>query len=365
MPFFNNSSVVTANYQLDPDSLPISRSGLQLWARADNGITLSGNNVTKWADMSGSGNDLTQSVTADQPTIVNSAISGLPAVKFDAASSQFLQLPAGFADFTSGASLFLVAKPVSVTSGARLLDLGNGAASDNLYLSEPTSTGVSFFTYNGATSSSVTSSSAMTLNQFQLLDVVYNGSSTASIFTDGVQGAQGTSMSTLNYILRSSNFVGQGSAGGNFFDGQIAEIVLYNRALTASERAAVQGYLLSKYHIASAAVTPAPIISVAAGTLTAPSQVAIAAHDSAQIRFTVDGTTPSATTSPIYTKPIDVLFTQTVKAIAVLNGVSSSVSSAVFTLDATQWPAPGTTTTPLQLNLQLPSVSIPHDSNQP
>jgi hypothetical protein len=53
-----------------------------------------------------------------------------------------------------------------------------------------------------------------------------------------------------------------------------------------------------------------------------------------------------------------------IKAIAVINGVESSVASATYTLNSTQFPAPGSTSTPVQLNLQLPTVAIPQDSNQ-
>jgi len=91
-------------------------------------------------------------------------LSGLPAVTFGAC--QYLQLPAGFADFIGGASIFALLRPTSVTAGARMLDLGNGTASNNLQLQEPSTTGAALYAYSGATSSNVTASSALTVNQF-------------------------------------------------------------------------------------------------------------------------------------------------------------------------------------------------------
>ena len=125
----------------------------------------------------------------------------------------------------------------------------------------------------------------------------------------------------------------------------------------------MEAYLFAKYQLLNVTTTPAPILSAAAGTLTAPTQVAIYALPAATVHITTNGTTPT-TSSPVYQGPLNVAYTQTIKALAVINGVSSTVTSATYTLNSTQWPAPGTTTTPLQLNLQLPSVAIPQDSNQ-
>jgi hypothetical protein len=171
-------------------------------------------------------------------------------------------------------------------------------------------------------------------------------------------------MNTLNNIARANNYIGQASAGGNYFNGQIAELLLYNRGLTPAEQSLVEGFLMQKYSLLSVNTTPAPIISVSAGTLSAPTQVAIWAPVGSTLYTTTDGTTPT-TSSPVYSGPINVYFSQTVKAMCVLNGVESSVTSAAYTLDSTHWSAPnGSDPTSLQMQLQLPKVSIPQDSNQ-
>ena len=40
----------------------IPLSGLQLWLKADYGVTLNGSTVSQWIDQSGNGNDATQSI---------------------------------------------------------------------------------------------------------------------------------------------------------------------------------------------------------------------------------------------------------------------------------------------------------------
>jgi Concanavalin A-like lectin/glucanases superfamily/Fn3 associated/Chitobiase/beta-hexosaminidase C-terminal domain len=359
-PFFNNSSVATATFKFDANSLPLTRTGLVMWLRSDY-LNTSGSNVTQWSDLSGAANNATQTVSANQPTLSLNAINGLPAVNF--ATSKFLQVPSGMANFTSGLSFFAVIKPTAVTANARIIDFGNGATNDNIQVQEPASTSAALFLYNGTTASSVTSASAITLNKFQVLECFADGAGNGSIFTNGVLGSQSPSMALLNNLTRANNYIGQGSAGGNYFQGQLAELIVYNRGLTSAEQAALEGYLFSRYQIQASASVPAPVISVPTSTLTSPTQVAIESSSAATIYNTTDGSTPT-TSSSIYTKPLNVYYTQTVKAIAVVNGVSSSVASATYTLDATKWPAPGATTAPLQFDLQLPTTGIPQDSNQ-
>ncbi|MFX4971186.1 hypothetical protein ABTB72_19600, partial [Acinetobacter baumannii] len=85
-----------------------------------------------------------QTTSGNRPTLVPNALNGLPAVAFNG-TSQYLQLPGGFANFTSGASIFAMIKPTGVTAGARILDLGNGATSDNLQLQEPASSSAALY----------------------------------------------------------------------------------------------------------------------------------------------------------------------------------------------------------------------------
>ena len=77
-------------------------------------------------------------------------------------------------------------------------------------------------------------------------------------------------------------------------------------------------------------VTAAPTFTPAAGTYTEAQNVTISAEDGAEIYYTTNGEDPT-TSSTRYTEPFEVATTTTVKAIAVLNEVESTVASATYT----------------------------------
>ena len=77
-------------------------------------------------------------------------------------------------------------------------------------------------------------------------------------------------------------------------------------------------------------VTAAPTFSPASGTYTEAQTVTISAEDGADIYYTTNGDDPT-TSSTKYSAPFEVATTTTVKAIAVLDGVESSVASATYT----------------------------------
>lgn len=74
-----------------------------------------------------------------------------------------------------------------------------------------------------------------------------------------------------------------------------------------------------------AAPTISGVMSFAEST-----QVTMSAESGAEIRYTTDGSTPTAS-STLYSEAITLSNTTTVKAIAIKNGISSSVSSKTFT----------------------------------
>lgn len=358
----NQSATSTVYICMDPTTTNIyvnssTNNDLLVWLRSDIGVADSSSSVNLWADLSGTANDASQTISAHQPTNVDDVVNGYSAVNFGA-SGQFLQFPSGFSDFSQGATFIAVVKPSVLASGSVILDLGNGSASDNLGMKESsTAGGLQSFVYNGSTASGVTAVNALSAGQFQVISSVYDGINTATIFTNGVQQAQSTAMSTSNNLARAANFLCQAGGGGDYFQGQICELFIYKKALSLSQRSIAEAYLLGKYQILNQ-VPATPVISVPSGTLPGPTQVAIANEGGSQVFWTNDGSTPTAT-SNLYAQPLNVYYSQTIKAVAIKDGVTSPMSTATFTLDPTLWPAPSSGGPDLQLNITLPRTSIP------
>jgi RHS repeat-associated protein len=103
------------------------------------------------------------------------------------------------------------------------------------------------------------------------------------------------------------------------------------------------------------AVTPAaPAFNPQGGTYSGPQTVTLSDTTAgASIYYTTDGSTPGAKSTP-YTVAIHVATTETLKAVAILNGFSSAISSAAYTINASQCQtidySKGFTTTGLTLN---------------
>ncbi|MBS1954390.1 MAG: chitobiase/beta-hexosaminidase C-terminal domain-containing protein [Cyanobacteria bacterium SZAS-4] len=331
-----NSSAVTSSFiQIDSSTANVNRTGMAVWLKSDFGVLTSGSNVTDWTDMSGSGNTASQSNNSKRPALVTGAVNGLPTLTFNG-STQFLQSPAGLADFTAGASAFIVTKPTSIVNNARFFDFGNGATSNNLYLSETTTNGTNLYAYSGSTASHVTSPSGVTAGQYQIVEAVHDGTGAAFLYTNGVQGGQGL-VNNLTNTSRSGNYFGTDFAKALFFSGEIAEVLIYNTAITPAQRANVESYLAAKYAITSMP----PQFSSGTGVYPATQTVTITADPGASIYYTTDGSNPT-TSSTLYTAPVVIDSSTTLKAIAVQTYSTSSVATAYIDIDATTKSVPQT-----------------------
>lgn len=76
-----------------------------------------------------------------------------------------------------------------------------------------------------------------------------------------------------------------------------------------------------------------PTFNPAGGIIYGPTEVTINAQAGATINYTLDGSTPT-TSSAVYDNPIQVTATTTIKAIATVNGVTSDVASATYTMES-------------------------------
>jgi hypothetical protein len=203
------------------------------WWKADSLALSNGAAVASWADSSGNGQTLAQATGTAQPTYVTNVVGGNPVVRFDG-TTDFLD--ATITTRTQPNTWFVVFRPSSTAAMANVISGGEEIIVDAGGLVE---------VWGGASSvSDITATAGSWLS----LGVQINGASSA-IWSDNVAGTVGSlGTDPTGTALR----VGNHSSLSRFFTGDIAEIILYNQVLSATDRASVFSYLHAKYLSGSA-----------------------------------------------------------------------------------------------------------------
>jgi len=219
---------------------PASLSGLSLWLKADAGVTLSGSNVTSWADQSGNGNNATPLEGLDSPTYQANSINSKPSIYFD---FSFLQIPTNSIGNSGNISIFIA---LDYTGGEVILNKGDGASYAGSEWEISTANG---FGYVDISAEQWKYSTYTQGTGLQLL----GGIATAGVFQVAINGTNvGTPPDAPSQLNPISQNIGIGGCGqGTLVNANmnVAEIIIYNRAVTSTERQQVESYLNTKYAI--------------------------------------------------------------------------------------------------------------------
>lgn len=207
--------------------------------------------VTAWKDVYAGSHDANKSGNASvKPVWEGSVQNGLGAVRFNSANSQSLNInpvgtPSPGLQSIGGFSLFVVARASSL-SGTRVLT--------------STDTGGFRIAHNGtnwtttAASGTGTTSLAGDTTNFHLFSVIFDGSLTGNSNrlkfrydrTDQTLNFGATTVGATTSATAAYFYIGQDSAG-NYFNGDVAEVILYSRTLSSSEQIAAERYLKNKW----------------------------------------------------------------------------------------------------------------------
>jgi len=220
----------------------------QLWLKADAGVTLSGSDVTAWADQSGNGNNANSS-PGTRPTFVSNTLNAKPVLRFDG-TGQKMALTSSIGG--TKYSIFIVCKNNDNTNGSMFFwstdnnfakyiavstDINYNENARNKFILSQSDTG------GGGEGSVLAWSSASANNNFFIGTAMQNGGGKAYLNSSGGTNSEGTFNASNTFDL-----IG-GYGFGYELDGDVAEIIAYNRALSDSERQQVEGYLNAKYAI--------------------------------------------------------------------------------------------------------------------
>lgn len=354
------SAVTTVYLDVDANSSPIPTSGLVLRLRAGFGVVTGSGNpppITTMIDLSGAGNNATG--TSGSAPLLNGITGGEPWILFNG-TTQYLSLPTGFADFTSGSTWFAVVAPLSPID-MPILDLGQGASGNDILLMTGAASSAPYLKVWHDTSFSSNAAAPMPMKRgpAEVLEAVTSAGTTSCSSTAllmGSRGTQNTSMLSIPIVTRNANYIGQFStAAGAKFYGKLLELLVYNTSLQVGDRQAVREYLIRRYRL-NDSIPPAPTFNVAAGTLSAPQAVALGPNRGCGVtRYTLDGSQPTLA-SPVYRGPIWVYYSETINAFTTEHGVSGPTSSATYSLNPATYPAPsGSDSTAPGITITLPT----------
>jgi len=231
---------------------PTDLTGLSLWLKADAGVTLSGANVTVWADQSGNGNNASAN-SGQEPTFISSFSNSKPAIEFDG-QGQIVEIAdansLGFLNMSS----FIVLSYLGQGTGNNIVYLknaDNGSPTDPaMYGLVATNGGVVSFSQNVGGWSDYPTQIDITDSVPKILSMTYNGTD-QNIYSNGdFQNTFniGGNIATSTGLLQIGGY-NQSFDASEYFYGQIAEVIMYNRAITTPERQQVEAYLNAKYAI--------------------------------------------------------------------------------------------------------------------
>jgi len=234
---------------------PSDLSGLAAWwdASDSDNVVLNGSNVSEWLDTSGNGRDLTQAVTGSQPEYDAVQINGLSTITFDGID-EFLQRNAFLINLVTYSLFYIIKAPAQVGPTIIGESRSNTATLDTFFqikenIGAPTD-GLRLFFRNDD-------------NVIQT-----NADGTISLYDDNVHigGHTDTGGTYRQYVDGAGDIVQSYTRTGPFFsdifcvgavffnsspvaflDGDIGEIVIYDRVLNDAEREQVTIYLTNKW----------------------------------------------------------------------------------------------------------------------
>lgn len=222
----------------EPDA-PASMTGLELWLRADSIDQVDGSQVAEWRDESGNDRHATQASPSAKPTLHLDAVNGKPAVKFNPLlSNMFMTTPS--VGITQPNTVIVVGKQTSTATEGRFIDSAVGGTRQLLGL---TITAGRFDSYAGTAS---VQGSKNRSGAFHILTMVFNGASSVG-YLDGAQEVAGNPGSNGLGVV----YLGNDGGGSAYLTGEIAEVLIFDHALSSEERAGVESYLATKYGLAS------------------------------------------------------------------------------------------------------------------
>ena len=239
--FFQGVLNFCYSQNITPKDIP----GLQLWLRADSAVTYDGTNkVSQWNDCSGNNNNAIQANATNKPLFINNVpfLKNKSSIYFDGTNS-YLLFPM---IISNSYSFFTVVSTGSIKSSSETF---LGAAGTGIRWALGVGADVNQGAGWAGTNSSIDlgSSNYIALNNYYILSYI-KSTSGWEIYCNGIFIRSVSDLSTPSSISNWS--IGAEYPFGSpayFLSGNIADILIYNNAISNADRIKVEAYLHNKY----------------------------------------------------------------------------------------------------------------------
>ncbi len=232
--------------------VPADVSGCLLWLKADMGIQTNGSGgVTNWLDQSGNNNDAASQATNTHPPLVSNVINGKPAVRFSGTDDDYVKFPL----LTTIRTVLWVIKE-------------DADATDNRFLLGNSNTGSTYSFHRGGYNIWNGKHAPLMVNgTTELNGIEVDGTSTLVPTNMAAISVRTSGNATANSLARDRD-----EAGRNW-DGDVAELIVYDRVLSDAEMNNLFVYLNERYALGIAQIPRTATVWVQVPELVADSKL--------------------------------------------------------------------------------------------
>lgn len=233
-PLADLNGIANVNFTVDDTFAPPDVPGCDIWLAADNLSLNDGDPVDRWGDESGNGNDFVNSSSTSQPTFRTNVLNGKPVVRFDG-SNDFLDKETSY----SNAPPYTIFTVYSAGSGSDPMAWDEDTPNDRVLLYHPNNSTVEFHTNGTHASMSKSRPFSHYINE-----VWVDGSDNIEFLDNGsLEDSRNETPRAYDGTPR----LGDDPGDARELDGDIAEYIVYDNAISTADREEIRTYLADKY----------------------------------------------------------------------------------------------------------------------
>jgi hypothetical protein len=249
-------------------AVPVLPANLSLFLRGDSGVILDGSGlVDQWLDQTTNGNNAVQFSAGPAGRPTTGSINAQPTLNFDGLGDYLQVTSSSSLAITGDMSIYAVANFRDYATPREILGKTlNAQPAPYDYYVTANGTALRFYRGNGAVNALVTASKAPSAGAPHVLSMTMQGTGVSSFLDGNFNGSN--SLSTTIADGGTPLLIGSRNDLSQFMAGDMAEVMIFNTALSSGDRATVDNYLGAKYFPFTITQQPVDVSTVEGRTAT-------------------------------------------------------------------------------------------------